>query len=250
MRAVYRLHADLSYDVRKSGIQGQDIVALRTTGGIGKVKIDGCGEITATPGTLLFFAHDKVRRYFCPEECWDFWWFEFSSGELQGLPMNRLLEVEPAENEAGDCDSCLQLLGRPNPGMARLASATFSLLLCKWMMHIEYGGQQSPHRQAVESAINHMKAHGNEPVSIEFLARMAGLSERRFRQVFINVTGMQPKKYQEAHKMRMAEELLLNTPCTIYEISMRLGYSSQFHFCKAFRNAHGIPPSQFRADKF
>ena len=246
LRAVYLLHSDPTYDIKKGYVQNRDIVALRTVGGLGKVTIEGFDEISVQPGTLLLVEHAKVRRYFCSDENWHFWWFEFSTNEIMNLPLNKLLQIPMVENELNDCETCLELLRKTNAGLLRLASATFNLLLNKWMLVTESNKQDNPYREAVENAINYMKLNMNKHITVESLARMTGLCERRFRQVFYNTTGMRPKKYQENLRISIAEELLLNTPCTIYEISLKLGYSSQFHFCKAFRNIHSIPPSQFR----
>lgn len=248
LRTVYCLHADHTYDVTKKGVQNRDIVALRTMGGRGMVAIEGCGEIAAFPGTLLFFEHDRVRRYFCDGGAWDFWWFEFAAAEMPNFPMNRLMHIEAPENEPGDFTACLDLLGRASAGTARLASAAFSLLLSKWMLQIECGKPENPHRVAVDQALKYMRANINRRISVDSLAREAGLCERRFRQVFMELTGVQPKKYLETLRIAIAEELLLNTSFPIGDISGRLGYSSQFHFCKAFRAARGVPPSQFRAN--
>jgi hypothetical protein len=62
LRTVYVLEADRSYDVKKSGTPYNDLVALRTTSGMGGVKIEGHDEITVLPDTLLFFKHSSVRR--------------------------------------------------------------------------------------------------------------------------------------------------------------------------------------------
>jgi AraC-like DNA-binding protein len=246
LRTVYRLHADPSYDVKKRGVPHKDIVALRTIGGLGKVSIEGCGEITAGPETLLFFEHDKVRRYYCADETWDFWWFEFSAGGMPGVSLNRLIRIAAPEGEREDCAACMELLKKATPGTDRLASSAFSLLLSKWMCRIDAAGKVNPHHGVVEQAVDLMRRNMDRLVSINELAIMSGLCERRFRQVFEEATGMCPKKYHDALRASLAEELLLNTPLPIGEISARLGYSSQFHFCKAFKSCRGVPPSQFR----
>lgn len=246
LRTVYHVDADRTYDVRKRGVPFADVVALRTIRGLGKVTVEGQDEVDVTPGTLLFFEHNLVRWYYCAGDEWEFWWFEFSAADAMSLPMNRLMELQMVDREAEDCAAILELLGRANAGTARLASASFSLLLCRWISLIETGGHQRLHRRAVEDAINRMKANLQSPVPVGELAREAGLCERRFRQVFRQATGMQPKKYHEALRVGIAEELLRNTPLSIGEIAARLGYSSQFHFSRAFRQKHNMPPKEYR----
>jgi transcriptional regulator GlxA family with amidase domain len=160
--------------------------------------------------------------------------------------MNRLMTLETIDNEAQDCVECLTLLRRAEPNSAALASAAFALLLQRWLHALEADAQKSAGGYAVARSIQHMKATLGSAVSVEELAQLSGLSSRRFRQVFQAATGSSPKRYLDALRISTAESLLINTPFAIHEIANRLGYSSPFHFCKAFQKVHGIPPSQFR----
>jgi AraC family transcriptional regulator len=114
------------------------------------------------------------------------------------------------------------------------------------MLNYENKHDTNPHREAVQKVMEHVAANVANNITVGEMAEVAGLCERRFRQVFLEITGMQPKKHLDSLRLRMAEELLKNTPFSIGDISERLGYSSQFHFCRAFGKTHGISPSHFR----
>ena len=246
LSTVYILHADISYDVRKNLKDNKDMVALRTTGGMGCVKVEGLDDITVLPGTLLFFEHRLVRRYFCSGETWDFWWFEFSSNSLFNQPQNRILHLDYDEIAPEDYNNCLELLRKSDSSSKLLASSAFSHILCKWIASLKRNSISNPHQSSVERIIDHMRSSLPENVSVKELAGIAGLCERRFREVFGNVTGMQPKKYYDAMRIGIGVELLRNTTFSIAEISDRLGYSSQFHFTRAFEKVHNAAPSYFR----
>ena len=246
LRTIYVLYADPSYDVIKSGVPNEDCVALRTVGGKGAVVIEGFEEVTVLPGTLIFFKHDKVRRYYCSSENWDFWWFEFSSPYGLNLPLNRVLQTGTPEEELKDCTACLELLKRNDTVSLSLASAALNLLLYKWTLYIDKRPDINPHRDMVEKVIAYMRANLARGVSVRELADIAGLCERRFRQVFEIVTDVQPKKFLDKLRIDLAEELLKNTPFSVSEISDRLGYSNQFHFSKAFHKSTGMRPSLYR----
>ena len=89
LKTVYTIHADPSYDVSKGGILNEDLIAIRTIGGMGIIKIDGLEDVTVLPGSLLFVKHKDIRRYYCSCESWDFWWFEFLSNNILSLPLNK-----------------------------------------------------------------------------------------------------------------------------------------------------------------
>jgi AraC-like DNA-binding protein len=245
LRTVYILHSDPSYDVRKGVVPSKDLVALRTFAGTGTVIIEGVDEIVVHPGTLLFFEHSKVRRYYCSSEKWNFWWFEFTLSGGLGFPQNELLTIETLEDELRNCKACLELLRKNNTASNRVASATFSLMLSKWMLYFENNNNYNPHRETIEKILEYMNSN-LVSISLEKMASMAGLCERRFRQVFEIITGVPPKKYLDMLRMRTAEGLLRNTHLSVNEIANNLGYSSQFHFSKAFKSIYGTSPSLYR----
>lgn len=246
LMTVYMLKADRSYNVKRGAITERNLIALRTLDGLGKIKTGDRDEISLTPNTLLFCRYPEVKSYSCVGENWDFWWFEFSCGEAHNLPMNKLLTIDQVENEPGDCHSCLELLRKNDARATALASATLNALIYKWLLNYESDIDTNPHKESIRKVMEYIGKNSGRDITVKELADMAGLCERRFRQVFADIAGMQPKKFIDGLRIRTAEELLKNTPFSIEDISYRLGYSSQFHFCRAFQKCHGLPPSQFR----
>lgn len=249
LRSAYIVHADPTYDVIKGGINNKDFIALRTLDGNGNLIIEGIGNLSLGPRTLVIFKHNKVRRYFCNSKTWIFWWFEFASEDAEEaikLDFNKVLNIDLVEDEIKNCQSCIEYIRNSNNVSLALASATFSVLLYKWLLHSKTKSLVTPHKEIIEKIIVHIKLNITENISVKDMANMAGLSERRFRQVFKEIIGTQPKRYINNLKISLAEELLKNTPFSIMQISEMLGYSSQFHFCKNFRKSRNITPSQYR----
>ena len=148
-----------------------------------------------------------------------------------------------------NCQSCLDYIRSNDEGSLALASATFSILIRKWILQIKASEWITPYKDIINKIIFDIKSNISQNISVKDMANIAGLSERRFRQVFFDITGMPPKKYIDNVKICMAEELLKNTAFSIMHISEILGYSSQFHFCKNFKKSRNITPSQYRTCK-
>lgn len=246
LKTVYVVNADRSYDVKRGINNGRNLIALRTLSGVGKIKIEGRSEIILTPDTLLFCRFSEVRSYSCTGDSWDFWWFEFFAGDYHHLSINTLLHISQVENELYDCRSCLEMLRKNETRAVNLASAILDSLIYKWLVYVENGNGANPHQESIQKVIDYITLNPGKTVTLKEMAGIAGLCERRFRQVFTQITGLQPKKFVDEMRIRIAEELLKNTPFSICNISERLGYSNQFHFSIAFRKFHGIPPSEFR----
>lgn len=245
LRTVYMIHADASYDVRKREHENRDFIAVRTYDGIGQIHIEGFEEMTVLAGTLLFFEHRLVRRYLCKGNKWDFWWFEFSTEEVI-FPLNTILQIDIIENEMQYCNSCLEFLRKDSIYTNSVASAILNLIMHKWIMNLNIKSTANKYQSSIEKVIGYMTIKLPQIMSLKEMADMTELSERRFRDLFIKTTGHQPKKYYDTLRIKIAEQLLRNSNYSIDEISNRLGYSSQFHFSKAFKKAHGVAPVKYR----
>lgn len=246
LHAVYCLHADSSYDVRKALPRRDEWIVLRTMAGQGCVLLEGHPEISVTAGTLLYFKHQDIRRYHCSGEAWHFYWFEFNSEKPLRFPENTLLHIGSMVHEQEDCQTCLEMLRKDDADAGPRASALLSLLIYQWYLSLGSRDKKSPYHDLIQQIL--LDVHGSTDVniSVSSMARKAGLCERRFRQVFELEMGMSPKKHLESLKMKTAEAMLRNTSLLLGEISDKLGYCNPFHFSRRFQATHGMSPSQYR----
>lgn len=247
LNAVYSLHVDKSYDVNRSDTGRTGYVALRTLGGTGKISIKGISSLTLYTDSLIFFENSHVKKYYCNDESWVFWWFEFHSEEKMEFPLNEVIHISYIQKELTDCNTCLEMLKINTPASNCMATATMNALYYQWLMKYQNSAMTSrPYNSDIQKVIQYIKSNMNTPLKVNEMANMVGLSERRFRQIFEAVIGMAPKKYYETIRIEMAQELLKMTSLSILQISERLGYSSQFHFSRAFSDAYGSSPSGYR----
>ncbi len=82
--------------------------------------------------------------------------------------------------------------------------------------------------------------------SIDATARSMDLSVRTLQRE-LNRQGTDFRTMVNAARARRAEELLRGSTASITAISTDLGYSSPANFARAFRNATGLGPTDFRA---
>jgi len=247
LKTIYEVHATPEYDILKSEYDSRAYIAIRTLEGEGVIKFEGKPEITVLPQSLVILEYSKIRRYYCSSDKWNFWWFEFTlTGELY-MPLNQVILIEKIENEAYYCSSSLNLLSKFDAASRALASAAFNYLICSWLLNTEQAQTINPHKAAIDKVVNYAREKFHEGnVSVSDMAACAGLSERRFREVFKEITKESPKKYFNRMRIEMACEMLRNTTLSVAEIAERLGFSSQFHFTRAFIKEYGIPPIRFR----
>jgi transcriptional regulator GlxA family with amidase domain len=154
-----------------------------------------------------------------------------------------ILNVPSHRDDARNFRALFTLLNRPRAPQRAVASATFNTLLHRWAAHWEGAEARLPHRSAIESIIDAMPARLESGWSIRDMAKAAHMSERTFRDAFHSVTGQSPKGCFDRLRLSMAGELLKLGTLNVSEIAYRLGFSSPFHFSKAFKTFSGTPPS-------
>lgn len=79
------------------------------------------------------------------------------------------------------------------------------------------------------------------------IAAAAGVSLPYLNKLFQQAYGMTPKRYVIDTRMRKAKQLLKETTLPVTQIATNTGFSSVYHFCRAFRTHIGITPSEYRA---
>jgi AraC-like DNA-binding protein len=86
-----------------------------------------------------------------------------------------------------------------------------------------------------------------EPLDVPALAREAHASRAHFIRSFKNAFGETPHQYLLRRRIERAKELLRNTPLSVTEVSVAVGFRSLGSFSTAFRDLVGEPPSAYAA---
>ncbi|MDF2922250.1 MAG: AraC family transcriptional regulator [Paenibacillaceae bacterium] len=85
-----------------------------------------------------------------------------------------------------------------------------------------------------------------ESLTIEELARTAGLSRFHFSRLFKELTGKTVTDYVNAVRIDMSEQLLRSTPLTLSEIAELTGFNDIYYFSRMFKKYKNVPPSEWR----
>lgn len=101
------------------------------------------------------------------------------------------------------------------------------------------------HENLIEAAAL-MEANIEEPLSLDEIAALVGVSRRQIERLFKRYVGQVPTRYYLDMRLRRARELLLQTPMSIMEIAVACGFQSPPHFSKCYRGLFGHTPSAER----
>ncbi len=191
--------------------------------------------------------------------------FERYAMELRSLPgFHALFEIEPALRSSYDPSIFLKLtqeqLEALLPTWEALHDAccrgddvsanALALLLiarlcaCAW----QRGGEDaSPDGRAlVIACMEHLHTHLAEPIALADLTERFHVSRSALLRRFKQVSGESPMRYLLRCRLERAAELLKTTDAPIAEVASACGFFDQSHLARAFREARGVTPMQYR----
>lgn len=99
----------------------------------------------------------------------------------------------------------------------------------------------------LHAARDFVRSHMLEPISLQQVARAAGINDFKLKKGFKELFGNTVFGYLVELKMDHARSLLLDTGATVAQVANELGYSEPQNFTKAFVRHHGYPPSHLKA---
>ncbi|MCQ4088285.1 helix-turn-helix domain-containing protein [Saccharibacillus sp. JS10] len=107
--------------------------------------------------------------------------------------------------------------------------------------HYASGGEQ-----AVEIALQYIKARYGAELSLEKVASVVYLNPAYFSQLFKQKTGQGFKEYITQLRLDHAMEMLSESELKVGDIAERVGYPDVRHFSQVFRKKIGCTPSEYR----
>ncbi len=112
--------------------------------------------------------------------------------------------------------------------------------------HIPLAARLSGSHPSVTQAAALMEANVEDPLSLEELARLSGISHRQLQRLFRRNLGVTPAQYYTTVRLRRARELLRQTAMPVMDITVACGFRSACHFSRSYRALYGHPPRQER----
>ena len=134
-----------------------------------------------------------------------------------------------------------------------LLTDTLTLALSVQILRRIAGKETVPRRAAAGLAphilrrvTDYMHEHLCDPLSLQTLAELAGLSTFHFCRMFSQSTGMPPHRYLAHIRIERAKRMLLQSGLPIGDIAFDTGFGSSSQFSHAFRKLAGCTPLEYR----
>jgi AraC family transcriptional regulator len=109
------------------------------------------------------------------------------------------------------------------------------------------GGPRAPKDPRIARAVEHMRARYVEPLSVDDLAKAAGISRFHFSRMFREEVGSAPYQYLLALRLDRAAELLRGGRCSVTEAALSVGFQDFSRFGRMFRARFRARPTDVLA---
>ena len=86
-------------------------------------------------------------------------------------------------------------------------------------------------------------------LTVDALAREAGLSPAHFARAFKETLGRAPHQYLLALRLRRARRMLDAPDSVLSDVALRAGFSDQAHFTRLFKREYGVTPGAVRRER-
>lgn len=103
--------------------------------------------------------------------------------------------------------------------------------------------------EAIDRSLDFIEEHLQEDISKEELAQLSCLSPFYFQRLFKRLTGRPVLEYVKMRRLAQAASALEDREKRILDIALDFGFASHASFTRAFKEAYGISPEEYRKDR-
>jgi len=125
-----------------------------------------------------------------------------------------------------------------------LAGRTAGLIQAVLQQLVYHDHNQVP--QTVAKVRNYLLQHQTDPITLDDLAELVGVSKHYLTRTFRAATGTTPMAELRTMRLNATRYYLLHTDWTLRVITERVGFNDEFHLSRSFKKQFGVSPRQFR----
>lgn len=106
--------------------------------------------------------------------------------------------------------------------------------------------REDDHDLAMNNARAYIEKYYTRDISLDEISMVAGYSKSHFSRTFKERMGINFSKYLIRVRIENAENLIRTSDKSIFDISLEVGFNDYSYFSKAFKDAYGLSPKDYR----
>lgn len=138
----------------------------------------------------------------------------------------------------------------------KLAAQGYFYLLISLLLHLHLYQEShvdtvnGSHLASLKNVLTYIAENYHDHISLDALARIAGMNPRYFCRYFKSITGRTPIDYLNHYRIECACEFLTTKDLSIREAAISCGFNDESYFIKTFHKYKGTTPKQFIKAQF
>lgn len=221
------------------------------TKGSGTLILDG-KKIPVPPYTAIFLPALYPHEYYPEGDIWDVHWV-VPAGFASDAILKHFGLISPAVYSLSEVNALEHSFRKMHEairadsffGNYRAAGYLYDFLIEFYRLISSRGISGAPN-SALMKAIDYINFNFAQPITLEELCAVSGVSKQHLCLLFRSTLGSRPMEYVAKRRIQAAKELLTGTDKSIEEIAAETGFCSASYFCKLFKRYEGITPTKFR----
>jgi AraC family transcriptional regulator, arabinose operon regulatory protein len=236
---------------RRRTVPIQQAIVMACVDGAGWCETDA-GRFPVQRGQVVVLPPGQPHAYGADDhDPWTLWWFHAAgpdvevflraAGMTEGSPVRRPRNIYPVVSLMSEVLRWMERDSTTTSLLAASGAAWHNLTLIA-----AERTQADDSRDVIDHAVEYLRAHIVDHVSVPELAAMATLSSSHFSALFKRHVGYPVLQYQTMLRMARARELLDVTSSSVATIAAEVGYPDSFYFARQFKKVHGMTPREYR----
>lgn len=246
------LVADKTHHIERETLSGHELVyCLR---GEGTTRVAGRVH-QVKPRSLYWISCWHPHQYQAhPTNPWELYWLRVEGPGMDALAEMMRIEDSPVfpNLDFANIQACFleafSILESPSPSAPAHMHVAVSKLLA---LLYENRFKETDHLQdsvpgALQRPLQRMRMNYAEPLRLNELAKLAGMSVSHFIRLFKHSMGTSPIDWLRRERINQAKHRLIESEEPVKEIARQCGYRDPYFFSKDFSRLVGMPPSHYR----
>ncbi len=222
-----------------------------TLSGAGRLQYERHQRTVGAGETMLVVVPHPHTYWIEDGERWEFFWLAMTGQEALRLHRAILAVAGPVfrlrpETVARLAQISLDLRDGKAKRACEASVLAYEATMALYDDVLGGDGGATPTRGQIRRVIAYVRAHLHEPLEVQTLADLAGLSRAHFTRTFTHSEGVSPAEYVLNERMRRAASLLVSGGASVKQVSRDCGFADPNYFAKVFRKSFGASPTEFR----
>lgn len=162
--------------------------------------------------------------------------------------------IEPGNTLSTVAQALLADLTDGSPDGCRATESLAKAMIGRLLLRLRAPVRADPATDSMARVCRHIETRLHDPLTLQSLAEVAGMSQFHFCRVFQRAVGQSPHRYVMAARIEAARRLLRDATAggtharqTMLDIALACGFGSSSHFSTQFRRHTGESPLAWRA---